>query len=78
MVVAANMAFAQIKNFKPKEEKKEYKVYKKTEDIKPEVIIKEKIVEVKKKPKPKKEIKNPLGPKNTYNSPWGSPGGSKR
>ena len=26
----------------------------------------------------KKEIKNPLGPKNTYNSPWGNPGGSKR
>ena len=33
---------------------------------------------VTKKPKPKKEIKNPLGPKNTYNSPWGNPGGSKR
>ena len=86
MVVTANMAFAQIHSTKlnPKKEKKEYKVYKKTEDIKPEVIIKEvpveKIVEVEKKekPKPKKEIKNPLGPKNTYNSPWGNPGGSKR
>ena len=29
MVVAANMAFAQIKGFKPREEQKDYKVYKK-------------------------------------------------
>ena len=62
----------------PPQGTEEYRVYKKTEDVKPEVIIKEKIVEVKKKPKPKKEIKNPLGPKNTYNSPWVNPGGSKR
>ena len=39
MVVAANMAFAQIKGFKPKKEIKEYKVYKKNEDIKEEDII---------------------------------------
>tara|TARA_Y100001972_G_scaffold76846_1_gene93378 strand:- start:36 stop:1034 length:999 start_codon:yes stop_codon:yes gene_type:complete len=39
MVVAANMAFAQIKGFKPKEEEKEYKVYKKNEDIEEEDII---------------------------------------
>ena len=45
MVVAANMAFAQIKDFKPKEIKKEYKVYKKPEDSKKEVIIKEVPVE---------------------------------
>tara|TARA_Y100001963_G_scaffold79827_1_gene110860 strand:- start:780 stop:1778 length:999 start_codon:yes stop_codon:yes gene_type:complete len=52
MVVAANMAFAQIKGFKPKEEKKEYKVYKKPEASKEKVIIKkvpvEKIIEVEK------------------------------
>ena len=52
MVVAANMAFAQIKGFKPKEEKKEYKVYKKPEAPKEKVIIQkvpvEKIVEVEK------------------------------
>ena len=41
MVVAANMAFAQIKSFKPKEEKKEYKVYKKTEVPKEKIITKE-------------------------------------
>ena len=41
MVVAANMAFSQIKDFKPKEEKKEYKVYKKPEAPKEKVIIKE-------------------------------------
>jgi len=46
MVVAANMAFAQIKGFKPKEEKKEYKVYKKTEAPKKKVITKEIIKEV--------------------------------
>jgi hypothetical protein len=45
MVVAANMAFAQIKGFKPKEIKKEYKVYKKPEVSKKEVIIKEVPVE---------------------------------
>ena len=44
MVVAANMAFAQIKGFKPKEEKKEYKVYKKPESPKERVIIKKEIV----------------------------------
>ena len=41
MVVAANMAFTQIKSFKPKEEKKEYKVYKKSEVPKEKIIIKE-------------------------------------
>lgn len=41
MVVAANMAFAQIKSFKPKEEKKEYKVYKKDEAPKEKIVIKE-------------------------------------
>ena len=41
MVVTANMAFAQIKTFKPKEEKKEYKVYKKSEAPEKKVIIKE-------------------------------------
>ena len=42
MVVAANMAFAQIKSFKPKEDlKKEYKVYKKSEAPKEKVITKE-------------------------------------
>ena len=41
MVVAANMAFAQIKSFKPKEIKKDYKVYKKNEVPKEKVIIKE-------------------------------------
>ena len=41
MVVAANMAFAQIKGFKPKEKKKEYKVYKKTEVPKEKIITKE-------------------------------------
>ena len=49
MVVAANMAFAQIKDFKPKEIKKEYKVYKKNEAPKEKIITKkvpiEKIVE---------------------------------
>ena len=44
MVVAANMAFAQIKGFKPKEEQKEYKVYKKPEAPKERVIIKKEIV----------------------------------
>ena len=41
MVVAANMAFAQIKGFKLKEEKKEYKVYKKSEAPKEKIITKE-------------------------------------
>ena len=49
MVVAANMAFAQIRPFNPKENKKDYKVYKKKEAPKEKVIIKkvpvEKIVE---------------------------------
>ena len=45
MVVAANMAFAQIKGFKPKEDQKEYKVYKKYEVPKEKVIIKKEIVE---------------------------------
>ena len=45
MVVAANMAFAQIKGFKPKEEEKEYKVYKKTEVPKEKIITKEVPVE---------------------------------
>ena len=46
MVVAANMAFAQIKSFKPKEEQKDYKVYKKNEAPKEKIIIKEIIKEV--------------------------------
>ena len=41
MVVTANMAFAQIKSFKPKKEKKEYKVYKKSEALKEKIITKE-------------------------------------
>ena len=45
MVVAANMAFAQIKSFKPKDIKKEYKVFKKKEASKEKVIIKEVPVE---------------------------------
>ena len=64
MVVAANMAFAQIKTFKPKEEKKDYKVYKKNEDIKPEVIT------------PKLEKKETKSETTIYpNQRWGSPGG---
>ena len=38
MVVAANMAFAQIKDFKPKEIKKDYKVYKKNEVIEEKIL----------------------------------------
>ena len=38
MVVAANMAFAQIKPFKPKEIKKDYKVYKKNEVIEEKIL----------------------------------------
>ena len=59
MVVAANMAFAQIKGFKPKEEKKEYKVYKKSEAPKEKIITKEVIKEI-----PIKErVKLPKGAK---------------
>ena len=39
MVVAANMAFAQIKGFKQREEQKDYKIYKKDEDSEEEDII---------------------------------------
>ena len=46
MVVAANMAFAQIKTFKPKEEQKDYKVYKKSEAPKEKIITKEIIKKV--------------------------------
>ena len=70
MVVAANMAFAQIKNTK-------------NGDIKEKVIIKEvpvekiveKIVEVEKKEDPKdyKVYKEPEKP--PYRSPWGIPRG---
>ena len=45
MVVAANMAFAQIKYFKPKKEQKDYKVFKKKEAPEKEFIIKELPVE---------------------------------
>ena len=45
MVVAANMAFAQIKDFKPKQKIKEYKVFKKSEVPKEKIIIKEVPVE---------------------------------
>jgi hypothetical protein len=59
MVVAANMAFAQIKGFKPKEEKKDYKVYKKPEASKEKIITKEVIKEI-----PIKErVKLPKGAK---------------
>ena len=60
MVVAANMAFAQIKNFKPKEEKKEYKVYKKPEVFKEKVITKEVPVEKIVEKEVIKYKKNPL------------------
>ena len=46
MVVAANMAFAQIKGFKPKEKLKDYKVYKKSEAPKEKIITKEIIKEI--------------------------------
>ena len=89
MVVTANMAFSQIKGFKPKEIKKDYKVYKKNEDIKPEVIIKEvpvekiveKIVEVEKKEILQGNLVKDLPkeekprPTRRYNSSWGNPGG---
>ena len=57
MVVAANMAFAQIKVFKPKEDKKDYKVYKKNEDTKEEDIIVTPKIEEKIKEEPKVIIK---------------------
>jgi hypothetical protein len=57
MVVAANMAFAQIKGFKPKKEQKEYKVYKKPEAPKEKVIIKETQKKQKKIPK---HLKGPI------------------
>ena len=60
MVVAANMAFAQIKPFKPKEEKKEYKVYKKPEVFKEKVITKEVPVEKIVEKEVIKYKKNPL------------------
>ena len=80
MVVAANMAFAQIKSFKPKEIEKYYKVYKKDEVIEEKIIIKE---------QPKQEVKEKLlqgnltkdlpqeekPTKKPYTSPWGNPGG---
>ena len=80
MVVAANMAFAQIKSFKPKEIEKDYKFYKKDEVIEEKIIIKE---------QPKQEVKEKLlqgnltkdlpqeekPTKKPYTSPWGNPGG---
>jgi hypothetical protein len=70
MVVTANMAFAQIKGFKPKEKLKDYKVYKKNEAPKEKIITKkvpvEKIVEkeiIKEVPVEKEVIKykdNPM------------------
>jgi hypothetical protein len=74
MVVAANMAFAQIKTFKPKEEQKDYKVFKKSEVPKEKVIIKEvpvekiveKIIEVE-----KKVDKKVLPKHKPLTSPWG-------
>lgn len=56
MVVAANMAFAQIKGFKPKEEKKEYKVYKKNEVPKEKIITKEIVKEIPVEKVIKKEV----------------------
>jgi len=84
MVVAANMAFAQIKTFKPKEIEKDYKVYKKNEAPKEKIIIKEipvektviKEVPVEKtviKEVPKEEKPTPKRPpKPGYVSPWGN------
>jgi methyl coenzyme M reductase beta subunit len=79
MVVAANMAFAQLK--KPI----------KNGAIKEKVIIKEipvekiveKIVEVEKKENPKnykvyKEKPKPLPPRKPRNTSWGNPGGARR
>ena len=45
LVIAANMAFAQIKGLKPKEKLKDYKVYKKSEAPKEKIITKEVPVE---------------------------------
>ena len=80
MVVAANMAFAQIKGFKPKEEKKEYKVYKKNEVPKEKIITKEIVKEIPVEKVIKKEVikKTPKPQKNNYRSPWGNPGGRKK
>ena len=69
MVVAANMAFSQIKGFKPKEKPKEYKVYQKSEVPKEKVIIEkeipiEKEVIIKEVPV-EKIIKLPSNLKNT-------------
>jgi hypothetical protein len=66
MVIAANMAFAQIKGFEPKEIKKDYKVFKKDEVIQKEIIT----------PTPKLEPEPPSKPK--YTNTWGQPGGFKR
>ena len=60
MVIAANMAFAQIKTFKPKEIKKDYKVYKKDEVIEEKVITKQPELE---KPKYVSPWGNPGGKK---------------
>ena len=59
MVVTANMAFAQIKGFKPKKEKKEYKVYKKSEVPKEKVIIKKPDEESSELKKLRKQINHP-------------------
>ena len=69
MVVAANMAFAQIKSTKlePKEIKKDYKVFKKDE------VIEEKVPTIKSEP----ELEPPMN-ENKYVSPWGKPGGSRK
>jgi len=77
MVVAANMAFAQIKGVA--RDPKDYEVYKPkviTKEIIKEVPVEvEKIVEVEKKAeKPKK----PKKPKKSNNSFWGTPGGGKK
>ena len=62
MVVAANMAFAQVKGVA--RDPKDYEVYKK----------KEHIIEKKEEPKPPQPPKKTIKPK-PYRSPWGSPGG---
>jgi len=71
MVVAANMAFAQVKGVA--RDPKDYEVYK-PKVITKEVIV-EKIVEVEKKDKKPKKIKKP---KKSNNSVWGTPGGGKK
>ena len=60
MVVAANMAFAQIKGFKPKEEQKIYKVYKKNGAPKEKIITKEVPVEKIINKEVIKMVENPL------------------